>query len=123
MAHESHESVGGLVRGALDDVRELFREEVALAKAEVRQELSKAATAGMNFGIAGVSLLFAGTFLLIALALGIAAVFGWPAWAGFAIVAVLLAIVGAVMFASARRAVRNVQPLPRTVNTLKENLR
>lgn len=123
MAYESEASVGGLVRGALDDVRELFREEVALARAEMRVELNKAMAAGMQFGAAGVALWFAGMFLLIAVALGISALFNWPAWSGFAIVAVLLAIGGMVMLAGARKAVREVQPLPRTVETIKENFR
>jgi uncharacterized membrane protein YqjE len=123
MPHETDTSTRGLVRGVLDDVRELVREEVALARTEVRQELSKAAAAGVQFGIAGVALWFAGMFLLVAAALGISALFEWPAWAGFGIVAVVLAIAGLVMLAGARKTVREVQPLPRTVHTMKENFR
>ena len=123
MEHEAESSVGGLVRGALDDVRDLFREEVALARAEIRVELNKAAAAAVQFGAAGVALWFAGMFLLIAVALGISALFYVPAWAGFGIVAVLLAIAGIVMLVSARRAARTVRPLPRTVESIKENFR
>ena len=121
MAHESEAPVGTLLRGALDDARELFREEIALAKAEIRQETGKLTSAGVQFGIAGAALWFAGMFLLVAAALGIAGLFNWSAWTGFAIVAVLMAIVGGVMFATARSAMRRVQPLPRTVGTIKEN--
>jgi Flp pilus assembly protein TadB len=120
MAHES-ESITGLLKGALDDVRDLIREEVALARAELRFELSKVATAGMQFGIAAVAGWFAGMFLLIAAALGIAALFEWPAWAGFGVVAVLLAVAAAVAFMGGRKAVREVQPLPRTIDSVKEN--
>jgi uncharacterized membrane protein YqjE len=123
MAHETDASIGGLVRGALDDVRELFREEVALARAEIRHELSKVSGAAVQFGVAGVALLFAATCLVVAVALGISALFDWPAWAGFGVVALLLAIVGAAMAAAGRRAVRAVQPLPRTIHTIKENFR
>lgn len=119
MAYES-ESVTGLLRGALDDVRDLIREEVALARAEMRYELSKIQAAGVQFGIAAVALWFAGMFLLIAAALGIATLFNWPAWTGFAIVAVLLGVAGLVAFMGGRKAVRNVQPLPRTVESIKE---
>lgn len=121
MAYESDASVGTLIRGALDDMRELIREEIALARVEMRQEASKLAAAGVQFGIAGVALWFAGMFLLVAIALGIVAAFGWPAWTGFALVAVVLAIAGAVMLASARQAIRRVEPLPRTVGSIKEN--
>lgn len=120
MAHES-ESVTGLLRGALDDVRDLIREEVALARAELRYEASKVTTAGVQFGAAAVALWFAGTCLLVAMALGISALFTWPAWAGFAVVGALLAVFGLVAFMSGRRAVRNIQPMPRTVESIKEN--
>jgi tetrahydromethanopterin S-methyltransferase subunit C len=123
MAHETDASIGGLVRGALEDVRELIREEVALARAEMRHELKKATAAGVGFGVAAVAAVFAAGCVVVALALGIATLFEWPAWSGFAIVAVLMAIIGAVAYSAGRRAVSTVQPLPRTVHTLKENFR
>ena len=123
MAHETEASVGGLVRGALDDVRELFREEVALARAEMRHELNKATSAAVGFSIAAGALLFAAGCVVVALALGIATLLEWPAWSGFAIVAVLLAVASAVGYSSGRRAMSTVEPLPRTVQTMKENFR
>jgi hypothetical protein len=121
---QTSESVGGLVRGAMDDVRELFREEVALARAEIRQEMGKAASAGVQFGIAGVALWFAAMFLLVTVALGVAALFNWPAWLGFAVMAVLLAAAGLVFISHARTRLKTVEPaLPRTVSSIKENLR
>jgi hypothetical protein len=82
MAHETDASIGELVRSALEDVRELFREEVALARAEMRHELSKASGAAIRFGIAGAALMLALGCFVVALALGIAALFEWPAWSG-----------------------------------------
>jgi hypothetical protein len=123
MDYTSHESLGGLVRSTLDDVRELVREELLLARVELRQELNKATAAGVQFGAAAVSLWFAAAFLLAAVALGISAAFNWPAWAGFGIVAVLLAIAGLVFVSGGRRAVREVRPLPRTVETIKETFK
>lgn len=123
MPHETDTSIGELIRGAMMDARELIREEVALARAELRQEMSKASRAAMGFGAAAVALMAALGAFVAALSLGIAALFDWPAWAGFATVALLLAVVGAIGYASGRRAVANVQPLPRTMHTLKENFR
>ena len=121
--HETDASIGGLVRSALNDVRDLVREELALARAELSQEIGKASSAAMKFSIAGVALLLAVICFTIALALGLSALFDWPAWAGFAIVAMALAIGGGIMAANGRRTIRTVQPLPRTVHTLKENFR
>src|SRR3954468_22574709 len=98
MAHESEASMGTLLRSALDDVRDLFREEVALARAEIRQEMTKATAAATGFGGAAAAGWFAGMFILTALALGIAEGLQWPYWTGFAIVGVLLAVAAAVMF-------------------------
>lgn len=123
MPHETDASIGELIRGAMGDARELIREEVALARAELRHELSKASSAAIGFGVAAAALWFALAAFVVALSLEIAAMFAWPVWSGFAIVGVLLAVVGAAGYASGRRAVANVQPLPRTMHTLKENLR
>lgn len=119
MAYETEASMSTLLRGALDDVRELFREEVALARAELRAEVAKATSAASGFGAAAAALGCAGLFVLTALALGIATLMHWPAWTGFAIVGVVLAIVGAVIFMSARRTLREIRGLPRTVETVK----
>ena len=123
MIHETDASIGGLVRSALSDVRDLVREELALARAELRHEVSKASSAAMKFSIAGVALLLAVTCFTIAVALGLAAALEWPAWAGFGTVAIVLAIGGAVAAANGRRTMSTVQPLPRTMHTLKENFR
>ncbi|HET7617034.1 MAG TPA: phage holin family protein [Vicinamibacterales bacterium] len=120
--HESEKSTTQLMRGALDDVRELFREEVALARAEIRQELSKASTAAMAYGAGGAALWFCAMFLLAAIAIGISSAMNWSPWIGFAIVGVLLGIAGGVMLMIARGVARDVRPLPRTINSVKENL-
>ncbi len=123
MANEQDQSITSLVRGVLDDGRELIREEIALAKAEARIELAKAASAAAEFGAAAVTGWFAVMFILAAVALGISYAFSWPDWVGFGIVGVVLGIIGGVMFMVARGAARRVEPMPRTVETVKENFR
>jgi hypothetical protein len=123
MAHESDAPMSTLVRGALDDVRDLFREEMALARAELRQEVSKASSAATGFGGAAVAGWFAGMFILAAIALGISEGMNWPFWVGVGIIGVLLAIAGGIFYASGRRAVTAMRGMPRTVETVKENFR
>ena len=116
------ESLGGLVRGILMDLRTLIREEIALARVEIREQATRARAAAMSFGIAAASLLFGATFLLIAMAIGIADLLNWPAWTGFLIVAVLLAGVGFFTMSSGRKQLQTVHAVPEeTVTTLKEN--
>jgi hypothetical protein len=123
MAETTDTSVAGLIRGALDDARELIREEIALARAELRAEMGKVTASAVRFGAGGVALWFAAMFLCVTLALGIAALLDWPAWAAFGIVTLLLAVAGLVLVMAGRSAIRDVRPMPRTVHTVKENFR
>jgi len=123
MAELGHnDSIGSLVRGILADLRELLREELALARAEIREQAGRARRAAISFGAAVAALASGGAFLLIAIAVGTADLLRWPVWAGFLAVALLLGIVGALMLAAGRRRMRAVHAVPEeTVHTLKEN--
>ena len=116
------DSIGGLIRGILNDLRTLIREEIALARVEIREQAGRARAAAMSFGIAVAALAFGGIFLLIAIALGIAYLLNWPAWAGFFITAVLLGLAGFVTLSSGRKQLTRVHAVPeQTISTLKEN--
>jgi len=117
-----HETIAGLIRGILTDLKTLIREEIALARVEVREQAGRARAAALSFGLAAAALLFGVAFLLIAIATAIADQLGWPLWAGFLIVAVLLSLAGFVSLASGRRQLRRFHAVPpETVTTLKEN--
>jgi MFS family permease len=116
------ESIGSILRGVLMDLRTLIREEVALARVEIREKARRARGAAISFGIAAASLAFGATFLLIAIATGIADAFDWPVWAGFIVVAAVLSLIGFITLASGRRRLQQVHAVPEeTVSTLKEN--
>lgn len=116
------ESIGGLIKGILKDIRSLIEEEFALARLEIHEQTTRAKTAAVSLGIAAVALLFGGVFLLVAAAIGIADVLDWPAWTGFLIVALLMSLIGAVTLVTGRRKLSAIQVKPeRTLSTLKEN--
>ena len=118
----TNESIGGLIRGIFMDLRQLMREEIALARVEIREQAGRAKAAALALGAAVAALAFGGIFLLIALAQGIADVFDWPMWAGFFVMALLLSIGGVVLLSTGRRQLRQVHAVPeQTVETLKEN--
>ena len=117
-----HETIGGLIKGILQDLRTLVQEEIALARVEIREQAVRARAAAMSFGVAAGALLFGAAFLLIAMAMGIAELAGWPLWAGFLVVAALLSLVGAIALSSGRKQLRSFSAVPeQTVTTLKEN--
>jgi hypothetical protein len=111
-------SLGQLVGDVTRDLSTLMRQELALARAELKQEASKTAKGAGAFGGAGFAGYMAVLFLSIALwwALSHLVGLGWSAL----IVAVLWGIAAAVLAAVGRRKFREVNPTPeRTVDTLK----
>jgi uncharacterized membrane protein YqjE len=116
------DTIGGLIRGILTDLKTLVREEIALARVELREQAGKARATALSFGIAAGGLFFGTAFLLIAIAMAIAELAGWPIWAGFLIVAVLLAVIGFVALSAGRRKLRTLKVAQQqTVIRLKEN--
>jgi hypothetical protein len=119
-ADPSDTSIGQLIGEISDDLSKLFRQEVELAKAEVRQEASKAGKAAGMLGAAGFAGYLAVLLLSFALVYALANVMdaGWAAL----IVAVIWAAVGAVLYTAGRKKLRTVSPVPRqTVETIKED--
>src|SRR5262245_30137997 len=117
-----HESFGGLLRGILFDLRQLMREELELARVELREQATRAKVACVSLAGAVMALAIGGVFLLIAIATGIADAFNWPLWAGYLLVAGALGTFGVVMLTVGRNRLRHVHAVPEeAVRTLKEN--
>jgi uncharacterized membrane protein YqjE len=116
------DSIADLVRGIFGDLRQLMREELQLAKVEIREQAGRAKMAAFALGASLVAIVIGSLFLLIAVAAGVADAFDWPGWAGFLVVGFVLAVVGGVMLATGRRRLSSVHAVPeQTVQTLKEN--
>jgi hypothetical protein len=112
-------SVGALIGEVTKDLSTLMRQELELAKVEMKAEAKKAGQGAGMFGAAGFAGYMVALFLSIALmwALASAIPTGWAAL----IVAVLWGIVGAVAFVMGRKKFQQVNPKPeRTVDTLSQ---
>jgi len=118
---ENEQSVANLVRDALRDVQDLVRAEIALARAEVREEGRRLTMAVVLLGVAAVAALVAVGLLGAAAAWGVAALFVWPPWAGYALVGAVVLLAAVVAGVLGRRRLVHVRPLPRTIDTLKEH--
>jgi len=120
--HEEEEGqgIGQIIGEITQDLSRLFRQEVELAKAEIKQEATKAGKgAGMlvGAGLAGLMVIILLSWALV-YALSEVMAEGWAAL----IVAVLWAIVGAVLFSVGRKQLKSVNPVPQqTTETMKEN--
>ena len=115
-------SVGELIGNISNDLSQLFRQEVELAKAELKQEATKAGKASGMLGAAG----FAGYLVVVLLTFALVAALSNvmdPGWAAL-IVAALWAIGAAVLYVNGRKKLKTVDPVPRrTAETLKEDAR
>lgn len=112
-------SVGELIGHVTEDLSVLMRQELNLAKAEIKQEMTKSGKAAGMYGGAGFSGYMVLLFGSIALWWGLANVMdqGWAAL----IVAAIWAVIGTALYVAGRGRMREVHPKPeRTVDTVKE---
>ncbi|WP_448629195.1 phage holin family protein [Cellulomonas soli] len=111
-------SVGDLLGQVTKDLSALLRQEVDLAKAELKDTATQAARGGALYAGATVGAHCALLFASIALwwAAGEAMGHGWSAL----VVAGLWAAVAAVLAVHARAQTRRVEGLPRTADTVKK---
>src|SRR5690348_8377647 len=118
-------SMTSLVSGIISDAQELVKQQLALFRAEIKEDLRKTKEASLflAFG-AGVALLGG---LVLNLAIPLLLNWAWPQlplWAAFAIVGSVEAAIGAALIIKAVERFKTVNPLPeQTVEGLKENLR
>jgi hypothetical protein len=115
---QSRPSIGELLSDVSQDVTLLMRQEVELAKAEIKQSATRAGKGAGMLGAAGVSAHFAVLFVSIA---------GWWAlgdsigrgWAGL-VVALIWAVIAAVLAITGRKEMKTVSGLPKTAETVKK---
>jgi len=111
-------SLGDLLGEVTRDLSTLMRQEIELAKAELRQSASRAGKGAGMLGGAGVAGLMVVLFVSVALWWALGYLIG-NAWSAV-VVAVLWAIVAAVLYTAGRKALKTVEGAPQTVDTLKE---
>jgi hypothetical protein len=112
-------SVGALISEVTKDLSVLMRQELELAKVEVKAEAKKAGQGAGMFGAAAFSGYMVLMFLSIALWWALSHLVG-HSWSAL-IVAVLWGVIGAVTFVLGRKKFREVNPKPeRTVDTLSQ---
>ena len=111
-------SLGDLLGEVTRDLSTLIRQEIELAKAELKQSGTRAGKGGGMLAGAGVAGHFVLLFLSIALwyALGTLMGLGWSA----VVIAVIWAIIAAVLATIGRNNLKAVKGLPQTGQTLSE---
>lgn len=111
-------SLGDLLGEVTRDISTLMRQEVTLAKAELKDSAAKSAKGAGLMGAAGYGALMAVFFLSVALWWALGTLIG-GGWSGV-VVAVVWAIIAAILFVVGRGQFSQVEGAPQTVDTLKE---
>jgi hypothetical protein len=111
-------SLGDLLGEVTRDMSTLMRQEVELAKVELKQTATRAGKGSGMLAGAGVAGHFVLLFLSLALwwALGTLMGLGWSA----VVVAVIWGIVAAVLAAMGRKELNAIKGMPQTAETLQE---
>lgn len=111
-------SLGDLLSEVTRDVSTLMRQEVELAKAELKQSATRAGKGAGLLGGAGYAGHLTVLFLSFAAWWGLGHVID-IAWAAV-IVAVVWGIVGAVLYTRGRKEMKTITGAPKTVDSLKQ---
>ncbi|MCZ9339739.1 phage holin family protein, partial [Streptomyces sp. TRM76130] len=103
-------SIGRLVASATTEMSALVHDEIALAKAQLKQDVKRGVTSGGAFSLAGALLVFSLPMLNFALAYGIRTWSDWNlalcfllSFAANVLVAVVLALIGVAFAKKARK--------------------
>jgi hypothetical protein len=124
-APDTPASLTQLVGGIVGDMQTLLRQELHLAKTEMRQEWGKTKTAAESMAV-GAGLLTASGLLLC---WALVHLIWWatseaiPLWACFAIVGVALGLIGGILVGIGRSKAADVNVVPpQTAETMRENV-
>jgi uncharacterized membrane protein YqjE len=114
-------SIGDITGDLLENAQEIFRDEIRLAKVEIREDLKTAGRAAAILVTGILMALFAFGMLLFTATWALDTLL--PLWAAAGIVTVVVAVLAAVLITVGRSRVSEVNPKPeRTVESMKENV-
>jgi hypothetical protein len=117
-------SIAWLLRGIIDDVQVLIRQQLLMFRSEIRGDLQQCRNAAIMLAI-GAGVIFIGAFLVL---LMLPLLLNWllpqlPLWACFGIMGFIMAAAGGTVLYAGIRQYKAITPADQSVEALKENLR
>jgi len=118
------QSVTGLVSGILQDAQQLFKQQVALVRAEIQSDLHRSVQAATLLAVGALALVPAVFLLCNMFVYLLHEIAGLSLWASYGIVGGVFALLGFVLVALGVQRFRSFNPLPdQSVEAIKENVR
>ena len=120
----SNRSLGSLISGIFQDAQTLISKEIAAAKLELKQELSKGVKAGVSLGLGAFLLVVGFVLLTLMIVFLISTYTPVPLWGSLGIVGLVYCVAGAIAVAIGKRKVTEVKPVPEdALQQTKEDVR
>ncbi len=107
--------VGDLIKSITDDVKQLVRDEVALAKAELIPAAKNGGIGAGLFAGAGYFAICALSVLYFAAGFGLAELFDWDVWLGLLVVGVALLLIAGICGGIGFMLIKRVKPPEKTI--------
>ncbi len=120
----SEPSLTRLVTGIINDAQDLLKQQLALFKQEIKDEIRKTKEVALSVG-AGIGILLVGAILwcLMLVHLLSWAIPALPLWGSYGIIGLVFVLGGAALLYLGKRRMESFNPLPeRSVRALKENV-
>jgi len=111
-------SLGDLLGEVSRDISTLMRQEVELAKAELKESATRAGKGAGLMGGAAYAAMMAVLFISIAAWWGLGHLIG-NGWSGL-VIAVIWAVVAVILFVTGRKRLETVRGAPQTVDSIKK---
>ena len=121
---QNEPSLTELVKGIVDDVQDLTKQQFALLKQELKEDMRKTGQAAMPMAV-GLPIAFVGVLIL---AIALSQLLDWvfpalPLWLAYGIVGVVFTVAGVGLFLAGQKKIESFNPLPdRSLEALKENV-
>jgi Putative Actinobacterial Holin-X, holin superfamily III len=114
-------SLAALLGGIMKDAKDLLVQELTLAKLEGQDEVRQIKTAALSLGI-GVGVAAVGGILLSVMLVHVLTAYtDIPLWGCYGIVGSVFGVLGWVLLASGKHKIEEIDVMPQTVETMKEN--
>lgn len=121
VGESTERTLGQLVAQATEDMSAILRAEVALAKAEITEDVRNGAMAGGLFGAAGYLGLLASILLTISAGYGLMAA-GLAAWLAFLVVALVLVLLAGLLALVGKSRISRVGPPERALRSARQTI-
>jgi uncharacterized membrane protein len=119
----SEPSTTQLVTGIFHDIQELFKQQMALFRTEVKNDARRTAQASLYLAVGGVVVLIGAVLLCQMLVYLLYTYTPLDLWACYLIIGVVITLLGGLMIYLGREKFQSFNPLPdESMAALKENL-